>query len=70
MSGDDWRGLDRLVIAKRSREEINRETNSIASKIAHAKRRAKGCSMAQSGGRWARQIQSWHLSGKIKGGQE
>jgi len=70
MSLDDWRGLDKIRIPKRSQAERNAETLSIASKLAHAKRRAKGCSMAQSGGRWARQIKSWHLSGKIKGGQE
>ena len=70
MSGDDWRGLDKLKIPLRSREEINRETNAIASKLAHARRRAKGCSMAQSGGSWARQIRVWHLAGQLKGGQE
>lgn len=70
MSDDDWRGEHRLRIPKRSGHEINRETNSISQRLAHAKRRAAGCGQARSGGLWARQIKSWTIAASIKGGME
>lgn len=69
MSGDDWRGLDRISAKSRSKEERGSETRSVASRMAHARRQAKGCNMAKAGGLWARQIRAWHLSGKLKGSE-
>lgn len=67
MSFDDWRGLEKIRIPKRAPGERQSETQAIAQKLVHAKRRANGCGVAQSGGLWARQIKSWALSGAIEG---
>jgi hypothetical protein len=70
MSGDDWRGLEKIKIPRRSMGDRHSETNSIAQRLAHAKRRAKGVGMAQAGGQWAKQIHAWSVIARIKGGME
>ena len=69
MSGEDWRGADKISAKGRSRGERETDTRAIASRLAHARRQAKGCNMAKAGGLWARQIRAWHLSGKLKGSE-
>jgi hypothetical protein len=70
MKEDDWRGLDRIRIGKRSTKEIKDEENSLLQRFAHRRRRAHGVGQSRSGGLWARQIRSWTISANIKGGME
>jgi hypothetical protein len=52
----DWRGD--ISIPKATAKERIVQTQSIAQRLAHAKRRAAGTNMAKAGGKWARSIRS------------
>lgn len=69
MSLDDWRGADKISAKGKPAEERTRDKRAISARIAHARRQAEGRGMSKSGGAWARQIRSWHLSAKIKGSE-
>lgn len=69
MTFDDWRGADKISAKGKSAEERTRDKKQISARIAHARRQAEGRGMSKSGGLWARQIRSWHLSAKTKGSE-
>jgi hypothetical protein len=64
----DWKGEQLVRIPKRTKAEINSETNRIAQRLAHSRRRAAGVGQAQAGGLWARRIHAAAVHAQIKGG--
>lgn len=65
---DAWKGEALLAVPKRSKAAINSETQSIAQRLAHARRRAAGAGQSQSGGLWARRIHAAAIAARIQGG--
>lgn len=65
---DSWKGEALLAVPKRSKAEARCETQSIAQRMAHARRRAAGVGQSQSGGLWARRIHAAAVAARIRGG--
>lgn len=67
---DDWKGEARIRVSAKCGEECRSETLSLAGRLDHARRRAKGCGMSRSGGTWARRIHASSVHARILRGDE
>jgi hypothetical protein len=68
--GEDWKGESLIRVPRKSTDERKVETQSIAQKLAHVRRRKHGAGMSTSGGYWARRIHAACVHANIRGGSD
>jgi hypothetical protein len=68
MSADEWKGETLIRVPAKTTAQKRAQSLSLAGKLDHARRRAKGAGMAQAGGYWARRIHASAVHANITRG--
>lgn len=71
MTGDDdWKGEAPIRVPTRTPAERRAQSLSLAGKLDHARRRARGAGMSQAWGAWARRIHASSVQARIVKGRD